>query len=133
MPYNAVMEKRFLGIDFGTKRVGLAVSFHTLAEPLKILPKDENLFPELEKIIDEYKVDEIVVGVSENEMAKLSQQFASTLQEHFQLPIHLEDETLSSAEVHRSMREAQVKKRISRDHIDHFAAALILQRFLDEQ
>ncbi|MDO5561539.1 MAG: Holliday junction resolvase RuvX [bacterium] len=120
-----------LGIDYGTVRVGTAISYASLAEPLQILDQGPQLLAELENIIRQHKVQQLVIGISENEMAAKSQAFAAIMREKFQLPVYLEDETLSSYQVHQFLKLHRLKDR--RGPIDHLAAAVILQNFLDEQ
>ena len=119
-----------LGIDYGTVRVGTAISYASLAEPLQILDPGPQLLPELANIIAQHKVQRIVVGISENTMAQKSQEFAVIMREKFQLPVFLEDETLSSYQVHQFLKMHKLKER--RGPIDHLAAAVILQNFLDQ-
>lgn len=120
-----------LGIDYGTVRVGTAISYASLAEPLRILDQGPQLLAELANIIRQHKVQQLVIGVSENDMAAKSQAFAVIMREKFQLPVHLEDETLSSYQVHQFLKLHRLKDR--RGPIDHLAAAVILQNFLDKQ
>ena len=125
------MEK-ILGLDFGLERVGAAISFGTLAEPLAILPNDEKLLPSIKQLCAANAIDRVVLGRSENVMAKKTEAFAEELGEIIAQPIVFEDETLSSKEVERLLRETRQGKRVHRGPIDHLAAALILQRYLDE-
>lgn len=126
------MDGRILGIDFGLERIGVAVSFGTLAEPLEIIINNQTTITEIERICREQNVKQIVVGISENIMAQKSAHFAKQLQEKLGLPVTLVDETLSSVEVARRLAESKLGKRQYRGAIDHFAAALILERYLDE-
>lgn len=124
------MIPKTLALDYGTVRVGVAVSRGTLADPLTIVPNDANLFSTLLAIIAEEEVAQIVVGVSENEMAQKSQTFAQELQQRVSLPVQCIDETLSSKSVHEKLQFA--KKAVRRSAIDHFAAATFLQEWIDE-
>ncbi len=126
------MDERYLGIDFGLARVGLALSYGSLAEPLEILPNNDQLLPTIQARIQFHHITHIVLGLSENTMAEKTAAFAKTLEEKTGLPITFQDETLSSAEVQRLLRERTQGKRSHRGPIDHFAATLILQRYLDE-
>ncbi len=121
----------FLAIDYGTQRVGLARSFGTLAEPLYIVPNDEHLFEELEKVLIDQSITSIIVGLSENKMAELTQGFVQELKTHTSLPIEFTDETLSSASVHQKLHERNLGKIHHKGHIDHFAAAEFLQDYID--
>lgn len=121
--------KKILAIDFGTVRIGLAVSRATLAEPLVVLAHDEQILENIKKIIKEEEIEEIVIGLSENTMAELTQAFAEKLKTVTDLPIHFTDETLSSHTVHQKLRTAKKSKR--EGAIDHYAAAEFLQEYLD--
>ena len=122
---------KVLGIDFGTKRIGLALSFASLAEPLTIVENDTTVFARIQQIITEEKVDKLVCGISEGEMAVKTKRFATELSLVTKVPIEYIDETLSSQVV----RAKTQTKRSSNNHksVDHFAAAEILQEWLDMQ
>ena len=122
---------RLLGIDYGTTRLGLAISQGFIAEPLCIINNDDQLFAQLAAIIATKKPDKIIIGISENTMARRTRQFANQLAQITTLPLELVDETLSSYQVHEYLRQAPRRKK--QGLIDHFAAAVILQRYLDEQ
>ncbi len=122
---------KILGIDYGTKRVGVAVSYASLAQPLEVLENDEHLIGRLGQLMAEHRVQEIVVGISENEMAAKTQEFVRRLRAVTPLPITFIDETLTSHQVHEWLRDAPARKR--RGPIDHFAAALILENYLQDK
>ncbi len=124
--------QRFLGLDFGLERVGVAISYGSLAEPLLILPNNDRLLAKIKQLSLDHNIDSIVIGRSENVMAKKTETFAKQLAQVIDLPLVFEDETLSSKEVERRLRETRLGKKQHRGPIDHFAAALILQRHLDE-
>jgi|SRR5579859_1063783 len=121
-----------LAIDYGTSRIGLAISRGSLAEPLKILPNDEGFFVKLEKILVEENVERIIIGLSENTMADRTRQFVKKLESHTKIPVQFVDETLSSATVHEKMLLSK-KRSVRQQPIDHFAAAEFLQEYLDNQ
>lgn len=125
------MIKTFLGIDYGTVRVGVAIAKAPIAEPLTIL-KSNQAVGAIKRFCQEYDITDIVIGVSEGEMADISKQFANQVQKEVSLPIHFQNETLSSYEIHEQMLRSNVKKSKAKQPIDHFAAAAILQDFLDE-
>ncbi len=122
---------KILGIDYGTKRVGLALSYASLAEPLFILPNDAQLLEKLLEVIDKYKIEQLVLGLSENKMADKTKAFAQTLKKKINLPLYFYDETLSSHQVKEYLREQRLTS--DKRPIDHLAAAVILQNFLDDQ
>ncbi|MDD5721004.1 MAG: Holliday junction resolvase RuvX [Candidatus Pacebacteria bacterium] len=140
---------RFLGIDFGTKRIGVAISDenHTLAFPKEIVLNNPNTFKKLGEIIKKEKVAEIVVGESVDFSGKLNalsgriEVFILELKEHFKLPVHKQKEFLTSVEARRyedlggQARKSNAHsrlKQIKSGRIDASAAALILQRYLDK-
>ena len=107
-----------LGIDYGEKWCGVAESEGSLARPLKVVPT-KNIFAEIEKL----KPEKIVVGISENAMAKKTLVFVHKLKAWIKAPVETVDETLTSI-------EAQKIKKNKRDQ-HAVAAALILNRYLD--
>lgn len=140
---------RFLGIDYGTKRIGIAISDEkgVLAFPKEIIPNDLNTFKKINEIIETENISEIVIGESVDFSGKLNalsariEIFLSVLKEKFRLPIHKQKEFLTSVEARRSKNnlkslnqsQAHIKiKQIKSGRIDASAAALILQRYLDK-
>lgn len=128
--------QRFLAIDYGTVRVGIALGVAGFAQPLAVLANTDQLFEELLAVIKREEPDVIVVGLSEKEMAEQSRQFSERLQSYLQqelgeLPeFAFADETLSSVEVQRKLREAGHRD-LRNGSIDHYAAAEFLQEYLD--
>ena len=133
---------RYLGIDNGEKRVGLALS-----DPLKIIAtpfrtllvhNTNQVIWELDKIIDEQDVELIVVG---NPLGMKGQQTAQTKRvmeftdklSDIGYKVMLEDERLSSVSAKRVMIEQKIKTGYNKELIDQIAAAIILQQFLDKQ
>ncbi|HCR81524.1 MAG TPA: Holliday junction resolvase RuvX [Candidatus Pacebacteria bacterium] len=126
------MMMKVLAIDYGTRRVGLAVSHGSLAQPLAVVENDEHLFDQLRSIINHEKIERVVIGLSENEMADLTREFAQELEGVVSVPIEFIDETLSSKAVEQKLKERGMKN-ISQQPIDHYAAALILEEWLAQQ
>lgn len=122
-----------LAIDFGTQRIGTAISHATLAEPLEIVPNNERSLLRICQLVAELKVEQIVVGMSEALMAEKTRIFTSELNQalNYSIPIEFVDETLSSVETHQKLRMPGIKKSKRSGPIDHFAAASFLQDWLD--
>jgi putative transcription antitermination factor YqgF len=127
-----------LAIDYGLARIGLAISYVGLAEPLKVIQNDLTLknqiigsraLQEIKNIVEKEKVQKIVLGISEQEMAQKTLEFFQHLKSVFSIDIILIDETLSSYEVEQRLKELPKKHR--RQAIDHYAAAIILENYLD--
>ena len=133
---------RYLGIDNGEKRVGLALSdpLKIIATPFRtLLVRNTNqVIRELDKIIDEQDVELIVVG---NPLGMKGQQTAQTKRvmeftdklRDIGYRVMLEDERLSSVSAKRVMIEQEIKTGYNKELIDQTAAAIILQQFLDKQ
>lgn len=129
---------RALGIDYGEKRVGIALSdpMQILASPREIIKHDDNdqvVIEELLKIIKKESVSKIIVGLPLNMngsvgfQAERVYQFVDSLKEHVSLPIVFEDERESSKKVKEAMKLVKSKD----ERIDDRAAAIILQNYLD--
>lgn len=123
--------KNVLAIDYGTKRIGLAVNKAGLVEPLAILINDGFLFKKLTQILKEEKIELILVGISENKMAQKTKEFAQELGKKTKLPIEFTDETLSSKNVHQKLAHSHMKLKKRQKPIDHYAAAEFLQEWLE--
>ncbi len=144
-PYNRFVGSpgRILAIDYGSRRMGLAVSdpLGITAQGLETLQRRNKRsdFARLEKLIREYRVQEIVLGNPlrmSGEAGAQSQkvaEFAEELRRRFQLPVHLWDERLTSAEANRILREAELSIQKRALAVDRMAATLILQSFLQAQ
>lgn len=140
---------KFLGIDYGTKRIGVAISDDggTLAFPKEIVINDAHVFDRIGEILKDEHVSEIVVGESvdfKGQLNTLSARidvFILELEEKFHLPINKQKEFLTSVEArrgqevtknsHNSQAHSKIKQ-IKSGRIDASAAALILQRYLDK-
>lgn len=130
----------YLGIDYGTKRIGLALNAFKLAEPLFVLENQitpekpivsDDALSKIAALCQEKKIEQIVLGISEAQMAEKIRIFANLLKEKIDLPIVLMDETLSSYEVGSRMKEAGFSLKKRQGPIDHYSAALILEDYLE--
>ena len=141
---------KFLGIDYGTKRIGVAISDEngTLAFPKEIVLNDAKTFQNIALIIKKENVSEIIIGESVDFSGKLNalsgriEVFILELQEKFNLPVHKQKEFLTSVEARRSKNSKKKSnrsqshskvKQIKSGRVDASAAALILQRYLDRR
>ena len=131
---------RILAIDYGNRRMGLAVSdpLGITAQGLDTLERKNKRadFGRLERIVREYQVREIVLGNplrmsgQEGTQSQKVAAFAEELRRHFELPVHLWDERLTSAEANRLLREAELSIKKRAQAVDRMAAVLILQSFM---
>lgn len=142
-PSRARSEGRVLGLDVGSKRIGLAVSdpLGITAQGLETLQRQNKRldFEHLAKIIEQQQVVQIVVGYplrmsgEEGVQAEKMQHFAQELQERFGLPVHLWDERLTTAEANRLLRETDMSIRRRGQVVDQMAAVLILQSWMENR
>lgn len=137
---------RIMGLDFGSKTVGVAVSdpLGITAQGLEIIRrKEENklrrTYARIEELIVEYQVGEIVLGLPKNmnategERAELTREFRESLERRTGLPVTLWDERLTTVAADRAMMEAGIRREHRRDYVDMIAASLILQGYLDRR
>ena len=136
-----VHETRIMGIDFGLKRIGIALSdsLKVFAYTHTTLLNNSNTFVELEKIIKEKNVVKIILGIpNENYVSKTSvvndiKKFKNTMEKKFLLPVIFGDETYTSAIAQQRILESVNKKqkRKNKNLLDMHSAAIILQEYLD--
>lgn len=137
---------RIMGLDFGSKTVGVAVSDSLLltAQGVEIIRrKEENKLRQtlarIEELILEYEVEEIVLGLPKNMNAtegvrvELTHEFKEKLERRTGLPVHLWDERLTTVAADKLMMEAGVRREHRKEYVDKIAAALILQGYLDRR
>ena len=135
---------RIMGLDYGSKTVGVAVSDPLLltAQGVEIIRRDKEnhmrrTLARIEELIEEYEVGRIVLGYplnmddSEGDRAVKSKELAETLERRTGLDVVLWDERLTTVEAHDIMNEAGLKASEHDRYVDQIAAALILQDYLD--
>ena len=137
---------RIMGLDFGSKTVGVAVSDSLLltAQGLEIIRRNEEnklrrTLARIEELIEEYEVEEIVLGMPKNMNAteglrvELTVEFKEKLERRTGLPVRTWDERLTTVAADKAMMEAGVRRENRKDYVDMIAAVLILQGYLDRR
>ena len=135
---------RIMGLDFGSKTVGVAISDPLLitAQGIEIIRrKGENKLRQtlarIEELIEEYEVSEIVLGLPKNmndtlgDRAELSLEFQDKLERRTGLPVTMWDERLTTVSADRVMMEAGIRREHRKEYVDKIAAVFILQGYLD--
>ena len=135
---------RIMGLDFGSKTVGVAISDPLLitAQGITIIRrKEENklrqTLAQIEELIQEYEVTEIVLGNPKNmndtlgDRSKLSEEFKEKLERRTGLPVVMWDERLTTVAADKAMMEAGIRREHRKEHVDRIAATFILQGYLD--
>ncbi len=137
---------RIMGLDFGSKTVGVAISDSLLvtAQGIEIIRrKEENKLRQtlarIEELIVEYDVSEIVLGLpkhmngSEGVRVELTNEFKEKLERRTGLPVTLWDERLTTVAADKSMMETGVRRENRKNYVDMIAAVFILQGYLDRR
>jgi putative Holliday junction resolvase len=137
---------RILGIDFGTRRIGLAMSdpTATIAQPLPAMTRRAGKRPPVQAIADlvhKHEIAEIVVGLplslagNDTDWTRVVREFGATLAERTGVPVTFVDERMTSVRAEKTVRSLGLKRseRERKDRVDTAAALLILQAFLDRR
>ena len=137
---------RILGLDYGSKTVGVAVSdpLGFTAQGVEIIRrKSENKMRQtlarIEELIAQYQVEKIVLGLPKNmnntlgDRAEKSLELKETLERRTGLPVVMWDERLTTVSANRVLMETGVRRENRKEHVDEIAAVFILQGYLDYQ
>lgn len=137
---------RVMGLDYGDKTVGVAISDELLitAQPIETVERERTnklrkTYQRIEALIAEYEVEKIVLGRplnmngTEGDRVELTEAFAEELSRRTGLEIIWMDERLTTVEANRILEETGVAHSARKEHIDKMAAAIILQTYLDIQ
>ena len=137
---------RIMGLDYGSKTVGVAISDELMitAQPvITIERKSENklrkTLAKIEELIKEYEVSFVVLGYpknmdnSEGERVTATKEFKEHLERRTGLEVILQDERMSTVESERILMEAGVRREHRKEYVDKMAAAVILQSYLDSR
>ena len=128
---------RTLALDYGSQRIGLALSdpTGTLARPLPFLPatSDPKLARAVKALAEKEKVQLILLGLPRHMNGSLGDAFAAIPRHTPSIPLQLVDERLSTVQASRQLQEAGRNTRAQRERIDSEAAAVLLQSHLDTQ
>jgi len=122
---------KYLGVDFGLKRVGLATSDGELATPFKVIEGSSflDLLEKIKKEVEDF--DKVVIGLPEGKMGKIVKKVIKKLKESG-IEVVQADETLSTQNATKQMIELNIPKKKRRVN-DAYSAGIILQNYLDEK
>ena len=133
--------KRMMGIDYGSKRIGVAVSdpLNIIAQGLCVVPNNDRACAAIREIVRENNVKTIVIGMPlglrgiKSRSADSAEEFARALEECVSVPVIRQDERFTTTIAHQTLRMMNTRKseRKVKNRIDIMAAALILQSYLD--
>ena len=135
---------RIMGLDFGSKTVGVAVSdmLGITAQGVETIErKEENklrkTLARIEELVGEYEVEKIILGFPKNmnntigERAEKSLEFKAMLERRIGIPVIMWDERLTTVEAERTLIESNVRREKRKKYVDKIAAVFILQGYLD--
>jgi putative Holliday junction resolvase len=124
---------RILGIDFGLKKIGFSLATTDLAEPLNVIrfEDEKEVLIKIVSLVNQEKIEKIVVGLSEGDTAIKTRAFVNSLQPLVNIPIELTDETLSTQTAQDLAIEAGIGRDKRKRLEDAFAATVMLQSYLD--
>ena len=135
---------RIMGLDFGSKTVGVAVSdpLYITAQGVEIIRREQEnklrkTLARIEELVKEYEVEEIVLGLPKNmnnsigERGEKSIEFKEMLERRTGLNVVMWDERLTTVSADKTMMEAGIRRENRKKYVDQIAAAFILQGYLD--
>ncbi len=133
-----IKEERILGVDYGEKRIGLALTdpLHTFAYSYKTIANDKNLWINFKNIINEKKVFRVILGMpnekKNKELVDIILSFKDKIEKSFKLDVITWDEEFTSVIAQQRVIESVVKKKKRRNKglIDQNSAAIILEEYL---
>lgn len=134
---------RAMGLDLGTKTIGIALSdpSYLIAQAKETIQRKsfEEDLEKLEDLIRKEQVEAIVIGLPRHmnndlgKSARRSLSFGKALEERFSLPVYYQDERLTTVSAERVLIESGVRREKRKDYIDAIAASFILQTWLDKR
>lgn len=125
--------KKILAIDYGRSKLGLAIALTPLAEPLRVIryKKEQEGLEKVAEVVDVEEIDQVVLGVSEGEMAEEIKNFGNQLEKKLQVPLAYFDETMSTKDAQKLSIRSGMKRGKRKAMEDAFAAAVLLQNYID--
>lgn len=134
--------RRVLGVDPGSRRIGLAIGVSGVASPFTVIERHRDLavtMRTMATIVAEEEINVVVVGLplhldgTEGKSAKAARTFVASLSKFIDVPVTFHDERLTTVTADRAMLDAGVKAPERRRNVDKIAAAVMLQSWLDSR
>lgn len=121
-----------LAIDYGKKNVGLAFSVNGIISPINAIKNDSKLVKNIKLIIDQYKIDKLFVGISQDRSGFQTKTFKEKLENMLDLSVEGVEETVSTIEATQIFLDNKKNKKKLKGQIDSISAAVILNRALGQ-
>jgi putative holliday junction resolvase len=119
-----------LAIDYGTKRIGLAISVNDIISPILPIKNNDEKYHHILNIIKDEKIGKIYVGICEGDFAIKTKKFVDKLRSMVELEVELIEEAVSTIEADKIYKDNKKSKKKYKSLIDSIAAAVILRRVL---
>lgn len=136
---------RYLGLDLGTRTLGISMSDETLTiansyKTIRFNDSDyDSLITPIKEIIDEFKISKIVLGLPKNmnntigDRAQTTLDFGKKIEKELNIKVIMQDERLSTVEATNYLLEADISRKKRKKRVDKLAANIILQTYLDKE
>lgn len=132
---------RYLAIDYGMKRTGLAIcdAAETIASPVTVITGQGGLIAKIMKVIEDENIEAVVVGLplnmdgTDSGQTKKARLFAEQLGAKKEISIYFQDERLTSFEAEQKLAGLGITRKKKKKHLDAIAAAVILQTYIDKK
>jgi len=121
-----------LALDYGKKNIGLAISVNDIISPINAIKNDTNLIKNIKLIIDQYKIDKLFVGISQDRSGFNTKTFKDKLKNMLNLSVEGVEETVSTIEASQIFFNNKNNKKKFKNQIDSISAAVILNRALGQ-
>lgn len=120
----------YLGIDYGTKNIGLAISIMGVISTLPVIANNDQALAQITKLVKEYNVTGVYVGLSQGKVAQKTIAFVAELRSMLKLPVETVEESVSTIEATTIFKQNRHPHKQYRQQIDSVAAAVILNRVI---
>lgn len=134
---------RYLGLDYGSKTLGVSISdeTHTISSSLLVIrfTNEDELFNALDKVMNNYKIEKIILGNPLNldgsisKRCEITNEFKKELEKRYELEVILMDERLTTVEANKILLDNNTRRKKRKKVIDKMAANIILQSYLDRK
>ena len=132
---------KYLAIDYGNKRTGLAIcdQAEKIVSPLTVIQSRTQLLDKISRIVKDENIEAVVLGLplnmddSKGPQARAVLRFGRRLEQRFKIPVYFQDERLTTFGAEEKLADRDFTRSGKRKHLDAFAAAEILQIFLDKK
>jgi putative Holliday junction resolvase len=124
---------KILGVDYGLAKIGLAVTDDDLVQPLGVIQNDQGSLAKIKRLLKEQEIERVVVGISQGKIGQKAKEYGRKIAQNGKIKVAFQDETLTTKEAIGKMIEVGKKKKYRQEKEDAFAAAIILQAYLERK